>query len=85
MSPQKFIYFRHALSTKNLGMGMLFKMHSPKNSLRNSKNHIFSRVHATLQPALSIGRSVGKLVSWSVIYDFHVFLFCDLTAPAQMI
>ena len=29
-------------------------------------SHIFSRVHATLQPALSFGRSVGRLVGRSV-------------------
>ena len=46
----------------------------------------FSRVHATLQPALSVGRSVGWLVGRSVtLYFFLWFYFFDLTAPAQMV
>ena len=45
---------------------------------------IFSRVHATLQPALSVGWSVGRLVGrsvgrsacWSVtLYFFFILLF----------
>ena len=36
---------------------------------------IFSRVHATLQPALSVGRSVGRLVGWSVC---HALLFLSI-------
>ena len=51
---------------------------------------LFSRVHATLQPALSVGRSVGRLVGWSVgrsvtLYFFLWFYFFDITAPAQMV
>ena len=36
---------------------------------------LFSRVHATQQPALSVGRLVGLLVGWSVtLYFFYVFI-----------
>ena len=36
---------------------------------------IFSRVHATLQPALFIGRLVGWSVGWSVtLYFFYDFI-----------
>ena len=50
-------------------------------SLSESLN-VFSRVHATLQPALSVGQSVG----WSVTFYFFLwFYFFDLTAPAQMV
>ena len=51
----------------------------------DSKNYLsfafclFSRVHATLQPALSVGRLVGRSH-----YFFLWFYFFDLTAPAQM-
>ena len=49
---------------------------------KESKNqlHIFSRVHATLQPALSVRPSVG----WSVghVLLFLWFYFFDLTATA---
>ena len=31
---------------------------------------IFSRVHATLHPALSVGRSIGLLVTLYFFYDF---------------
>ena len=42
----------------------------------------FSRVHATLQPALSVGRLVGP----SVTLDFYLwFYYFDLPAPAQMV
>ena len=40
---------------------------------------IFSRVHATLQLALSVGRSVCHVLL------FFMILFSDLTAPAQMV
>ena len=33
-----------------------------------------SRVHATLHPALSVGRSVGRLVGWSPFYFFYDFI-----------
>ena len=46
-------------------------------------NHLFSRVHATLQPALSVGRSVGRLVSHTLL--LLGFYFFDLTALAQMV
>ena len=50
----------------------------------------FSRVHAILQPALSVdwsvGRSVGRSVVWLVTLHFFLgFYFFDLTAPAQMV
>ena len=53
------------------------------------KRIFFSRVHATLQPALSVGRlvgwSVGRLVGRSVtLYFFLWFYFFDLTALSQM-
>ena len=35
-------------------------------------NILFSCVHATLQPAMSVGRSVGRSVGWSV---GHTLLF----------
>ena len=36
--------------------------------------YIFSRVHATLQPALYVGRSVGRSVGWLVtLYFFYSF------------
>ena len=35
-------------------------------------SYIFSCVHATLQPALSVGRSVGRLVGWSVTLYFFL-------------
>ena len=36
---------------------------------------VFSRVHATLQPALSVGRLVGRLVGWLVtLYFFYDFI-----------
>ena len=42
---------------------------------RHSYRMIFSRVHATLQPALSVGRSVGRLVGRSVtLYFFYDFI-----------
>ena len=42
----------------------------------------FSRVQATLQPALSVGWSVG----WSVTFYFFLWFYIfDLTAPAQMV
>ena len=44
---------------------------------------VFSRVHATLQPALSVGRSVGRSVGHVLL--FFMILFSDLTAPAQMV
>ena len=37
--------------------------------------HIFSRVLATLHPALSVGRLVGRLVGWSPFYFFLSILF----------
>ena len=38
-------------------------------------SYLFSRVHPTLQSALSIGRSVGWLVGWSVtLYFFYDFI-----------
>ena len=48
---------------------------------------IFSRVHATLQPALSVRRSVCWSVGLSVchILLFFTILFSDLTAPAHMV
>ena len=46
---------------------------------------IFSRVHATLYPALSVRWSVGWLVGRSPFYFFYSFYFFDLTAPAQMV
>ena len=46
----------------------------------------FSRVHATLQPALSVSRSVGQSGGWSVTFYFFLwFYFFYLTAPAQMV
>ena len=47
---------------------------------------IFSRVHATLQPAMSVGRSVGPSVRPSVRVSFFGVTggFC-ITAPAQML
>ena len=41
--------------------------------------------YATLHPALSVGWSVCLSVTFYFFYDFYVYLFCDLTAPAQMI
>ena len=35
----------------------------------NEKQFIFSRMHATLQPALSVGRSVGRS-HFTFFYDF---------------
>ena len=35
---------------------------------------LFSRVHATLQPALSVGRSVGWSVGWSHFTFFYDFI-----------
>ena len=38
---------------------------------------VFSRVHATLQPALSVGWSVGRSVSWLLVrrsVGLHLFL-----------
>ena len=57
--------------------------------------HIFGRVHATLQPALSVRPSVRRsVVTWvhqsigpSVRRDYYflgVFEPSELTAPAQM-
>ena len=47
---------------------------------------IFSQVHASLYPALSIGWLVGWLVGRSVtLYFFLWFYFFDLTAPAKMV
>ena len=40
---------------------------------------LFSRVHATLQPALSVGRSVGHTL---LFLGLHFF---DRTATAQMV
>ena len=47
---------------------------------------LFSRVHATLQPAMSVGRSVGPSVRPSVRISFFGVTggFC-VTAPAQML
>ena len=39
------------------------------------KEYSFSRVHATLQSAFSVGRSVGWSVGWSVtLYFFYDFI-----------
>ena len=38
----------------------------------------FSRVHATLQPALSVGRSVGRLVGRSHLTSFYDFISLTL-------
>ena len=39
-----------------------------------SKTLLFSRVHATLQVTMSVCRSVGRLVGWSVpLYFFCIF------------
>ena len=46
---------------------MLFKM-APSAIL-----YLFSRVHATLHPALSVRRSVGRSVGWSHFTFFYVF------------
>ena len=43
------------------------------------KSMTFSRVHATLQPALSVRRLVGPH------FTFLWFYFFDLTAHAQMV
>ena len=50
----------------------------------NVEKGLFSRVHATLQPALSVGQSVGWLVGWSVTFYFFNDFFYP-TAPAQMV
>ena len=36
---------------------------------------VFTRVHATPQPALSVGRSVGWLVGWSRYFFYHFYFF----------
>ena len=41
---------------------------------------LFSRVHATLQPALSVRRSVRRSVRWSVR---HTLLFCTITSTLR--
>ena len=44
-----------------------------RNQAQLSKRCVFSRVHATLQPALSVGRSVGWLVTLYFFYHFYFF------------
>ena len=36
-------------------------------------SQLFSRGHATLELAVSVGQSVGRLVGWSVGLSCHVF------------
>ena len=43
---------------------------------------VFSRVHATLQPALSVRWSVGKSVGWSV---GHILLFYDFISLTSLL
>ena len=38
--------------------------------------------HATLHPAMSVGRSVGRLVGLFPFYFFGVFVLFEHTAPA---
>ena len=47
----------------------------------------FSRVHATLQPALSVGRSVGWSVRHTLPFfiDFIYSICFYFTAPAQVV
>ena len=40
--------------------------------------------YATLHPAMSVRRSVGRLVGQSPFYFFGVFKFFERTAPAHM-
>ena len=49
-------------------------------SRRCLMSFFFSRVHATLQPALSVGWSVGRLVGHTLLFLW--FYFFDLAAPA---
>ena len=63
----------------------LFFINGPTVISQSTVKIIFSRVHATLQPALSVGRSVGWSVGPSHFTFFLWFYFFDLTAPAQMV
>ena len=46
---------------------------------------LFSRVHATLQPALSVGRSVGRSVGHILLFFMILFIWPHCTCPNGLV
>ena len=46
---------------------------------------VFSRVHSTLQPALSVGRSVGRLVCHTLLFFMILFLGPHCSCPRCLV
>ena len=46
---------------------------------------IFSRVHATLQPALSVGWSVGRSVGHTLLFFMILFLWPHCSCPNSLV